>query len=146
MAKKGGHWGDKGTKGNYKYVSSRLLDGTAGLLDGVIINFSKDIKRSDHLVVIEGIRRSVAKHEDAPEHGGRGTADGCLNGILDHLFVRSFVFKGVVALANNLNDVTAVRSGSLHHHRYLQLSHRSHHRGRAKHSAGPHRPQTPRGV
>ena len=34
---------------------SRLLDGTAGLLDGVIIKFSKGIKSSDHLVVIEGI-------------------------------------------------------------------------------------------
>jgi hypothetical protein len=89
---------------------SRLLDGTAGLLDGVIIMFSKDIKRSDHLVVVEGIRRSVAKHKDAPEHGGRGTADGCLNGILDHLLVGYFVFEVVVALAN-LNDVTAVIAG-----------------------------------
>jgi hypothetical protein len=34
---------------------SRLLDGMAGLLDGVIIKFSKGIKRSDHLVVLEGI-------------------------------------------------------------------------------------------
>jgi len=107
MAKKGGYWGDKGTKGDYKYISSRLLDGTAGLLDGVIIKFSKDIKRSDHVVVVEGIHRSVAKHENAPEHGGRGTADGCLNGILDHLLVRSFVFEVDVALAN-LNNVTAI--------------------------------------
>jgi len=79
----------------------------AGLLDGVIIKFSKGIKRSDHLVVVEGIRRSVTKHEDGPEHGGSGTADGCLDRILDCLLLRSFVFEVDVALVN-LNDVIAI--------------------------------------
>ena len=79
----------------------------AGLLDGVIIKFSKGIKSSDHMVVVEGIHRSVTKHEDAPEHGGRETADGCLDRILNCLLVCLFVFEVVVALAN-LDDVTTV--------------------------------------
>jgi len=86
---------------------SRLLDGMAGLLDGVIVKFSKDIIRSDHLVIVEGFRHSFAKHEDAPEHKGRGTADGCLECIIDRLFVHLFIFEVVVALAN-LDDETAI--------------------------------------
>ncbi len=37
------------------------------------------------IVVVEGIHRSFAKHEDMPEHGGCGMADGCLDRVLDCL-------------------------------------------------------------
>ena len=86
----------------------------AGLLDGVIIKFSKGIESSDHLVVIGGIRRSVAKHVDAPEHERRGTADGCLNWVLDRLLVRTFVFGGHYCLGQ-LKRCDRRHRGSLHH-------------------------------
>jgi hypothetical protein len=59
-------------------IPSRLLDGTACLLDGVVVQLSKDIEAGGCLVVIEGFCRSLAKHEDALEHGDSRLTDCCL--------------------------------------------------------------------
>ncbi len=47
---------------------SRLLDGLAGLLDGVIIKFSKGLDVRDHLVIVERLSSALTKHEDALKH------------------------------------------------------------------------------
>ncbi len=59
-------------------VSSRLLDGTAELLDDVVSEVSKYIQGGDHLVVVEGYRRSLAEEEDSLEHIDCVLADSCL--------------------------------------------------------------------
>ena len=82
---------------------SRLLDGTAGILDGVIVKFSKDIDGRDHLVIVERLSSTLIKHEDALKHGGRGTANRHLDRILDHprinLFVEVKISQVTLALA-----------------------------------------------
>jgi hypothetical protein len=65
------------------------------------------VKSTVVIIVVEGIRRSFAKHEDAPEHRGCVTADDCLDHILDCLLICLLVCEVVVALAN-LDDETAV--------------------------------------
>ncbi len=85
-------------------VPSRLPDGTAELLDDVIGEVAEYIQGRNHLVIVEGFRRSLAEHKDSLEHVSGGRADPSLKGsnflsrvifivfvlglILDGLFVR----------------------------------------------------------
>jgi len=93
-----GNLGDLVSQGSTR----RLPDGLAGLLDGLIIKFSKDLKGRDHLVILERLSSALIKHEDALKHGGRGTANSRLDQVLDrphiHLFIE--VEVGQVILAN----------------------------------------------
>jgi hypothetical protein len=61
------------------YVPSWLPDGTAELLDDVIGEVLKYIKGGDHLVVIEGFRRSMAEEKYSLEHADCVLANSCLN-------------------------------------------------------------------
>ena len=61
---------------------------------------------SSAVVVVERVRSALTKHEDAHKHGGRGTANRCLDRILDRLLVHLF-FEVEVVLAN-LDGETAV--------------------------------------
>jgi hypothetical protein len=70
--------------------TSRLLDGTAGILDGVIIKFSKDVDGRDHLVIVERLSSALIKHEDALKHGGRGTTNDGIDRVLNHPHVSLF--------------------------------------------------------
>jgi hypothetical protein len=60
------------------YVPSWLPDGTAELLDDVISEVLECIQCCDHLVVVEGFRRSLAEEKDSLEHVHSGLADSCL--------------------------------------------------------------------
>jgi hypothetical protein len=62
-----------------RYVPSRLLDGTAELLDDVVSEVLYYIQGGDHLVVIDGYRRSFAEEKDSLEHIDCVLADSCLN-------------------------------------------------------------------
>jgi hypothetical protein len=61
-----------------RYVPSWLPDNTAELLDDVVSEVSECIQCCDHLVVIEGFRRSLAEEKDSFEHVHSGLADSCL--------------------------------------------------------------------
>ncbi len=82
-----GNLGDLVSQGSTR----RLPDGLAGLLDGVIIKFSKDLEGLDHLVNLERLSSALIKHEDALKHGGRGTANSRLNRVLDRPHVHIFI-------------------------------------------------------
>ncbi len=77
-------------------VPSRLPDGTAEPLDDVISEVSEYIQGRNHLVIIEGFRRSLAEKKDSLEHVNGGCADPSLKGssfiififVLDGFFVR----------------------------------------------------------
>ncbi len=62
-----------------RYVPSRLPDGTAELLDDVVSEVLKYIQGSDHLVIVEGYRHSLAEEKDSLEHIDCVLADSCLN-------------------------------------------------------------------
>ncbi len=62
-----------------RYVHSWLPDGTAELLDeDVVSEVLECIQCCDHLVVVEGFRRSLAEEKDSLEHVHSGLADSCL--------------------------------------------------------------------
>ncbi len=80
-------------------VPYQLPDGTAELLDDVISEVSEHIQGRNHLVIVEGFRRTLAEKKDSLEHVNGGLADPSLKGssfllqvififILDGLFVR----------------------------------------------------------
>jgi len=58
------------------------------------------------VVVVERVRSTLTKHEDAHKHGGRGTANRRLDHILDRLLVH--LFFGVEVVLANLDGETAV--------------------------------------
>jgi hypothetical protein len=66
-------------------VPSRLPDGTAELLDDVVSEVLEFIQVCNHLVIIEGFRRSLAEKKDSLEHAtvvsrilaSRGAASSC---------------------------------------------------------------------
>ena len=84
-------------------MESRLLDCTAGILDGVIVKFSKDLDGRDHLVIIERFRSALIKHEDALKHGGRGASNSCL----DRIFVVGVVLVVVIIRDSQIVGVQA---------------------------------------
>ena len=62
-----------------RYVHSWLPDGTAEFLDeDVVSEVLECIQCCDHLVAIEGFRRSLAEEKDSLEHVHSGLADSCL--------------------------------------------------------------------
>jgi hypothetical protein len=61
-----------------RYVPSWLPDGTAELLDDVISDVLECIQSCDHVVVLEGFCRSLAKKKDSLEHVRSGLAGSCL--------------------------------------------------------------------
>ncbi len=75
-------------------VPSRLPDGTAELLDYVISEVSEYIQGCNHLVIVEGFRRSLAEKKDSLEHVNGGCADPSLKGssILSRVIVVILVF------------------------------------------------------
>jgi len=87
-----GNLGDLVSQGSTR----RLPDGLAGLLDGVIIKFSKDLEGRDHLVIVERLSSALIKHEDALKHEGRGAANRRLDRIIDRRLVHLFFEVGVV--------------------------------------------------
>jgi hypothetical protein len=62
-----------------RYVPSWLPDGTAELLDVVVSEVSKYIQGGDHLVIVEGYRRSLAEEKDSLEHVHCVLANSCLD-------------------------------------------------------------------
>jgi hypothetical protein len=76
-------------------IPSWLPDGTAELLDDVISEVSEYIQGCNHLVIIEGFRRSLAEKKDSLEHVNGGRADPSLKGssfLLRVIFIIIFVF------------------------------------------------------
>ncbi len=61
-------------------VPSRLSYGMTELLDHVVGEVSEYIKGHNHLVIVEGFRRSLAEKKDSLEHVNSGLADPCLKG------------------------------------------------------------------
>ncbi len=72
-------------------VPSRLPDGTAELLDDVISEVLEYIQGRNHLVIVEGFRRSLAEKKDSLEHVNGSRADPSLKGS-SFLFRVIFVF------------------------------------------------------
>jgi hypothetical protein len=62
-----------------RYIPFWLPDGMAELLDDVVGEVSKYIKGGDHLVIIEGFRRSLAEEKDSLEHVDCVLANSCLD-------------------------------------------------------------------
>jgi hypothetical protein len=60
------------------YVPSWLPDGTAELLDDDIGDVLEYVQCGNHLVVVEGFRRSLAEEKDSLENVHSGLADSCL--------------------------------------------------------------------
>ncbi len=78
-------------------IPSRLLDGTAELLDDVVGEVSEYIQSCHHLVVVEGFCRSLAEKKDTLEHVNCGHADPGLEG--SRFFMRGiFIFVFVLGL------------------------------------------------
>ncbi len=73
-----------------RYIPSWLPDGMAELLDDVVSEVSECIQCCDHLVIVEGFRRSLAKEKDYLEHVHSGLADSCLEESLFPLRVTCF--------------------------------------------------------
>jgi hypothetical protein len=69
-----------------------LPDGTAELLDDVVGEVSEYIQSRHHLVVVEGLRRSLAEKKDTLEHVNCGCADSGLEGNSNLLQVIVAVF------------------------------------------------------
>jgi hypothetical protein len=67
-------------------VSPRLHHGMAELLNGVIVELSKNIKAGDHLVIIEGFGCPLAEKENMLEHSN----DSSAYFVLDDRFFRVF--------------------------------------------------------
>ncbi len=61
-------------------VPSRLPYGMAELLDDAVGEITEYIQGRNHLVIIEGFRRSLAEKKDSLEHVNSGLADPCLEG------------------------------------------------------------------
>ncbi len=78
-------------------VPSRLPDGTAELLDDVISEVSEYIQGCNHLVIVEGVCRSLAEKNDLLEHVNSGLVDPSLEGssfLLRVIFIFVFVLDG----------------------------------------------------
>jgi hypothetical protein len=78
-------------------VPSRLPDGTAELLDDVISEVMEYIQGCNHLVIVEGFRRSLAEKKDTLEHVNGGLADPSLKGssfLLQVILAFIFVLDG----------------------------------------------------
>ncbi len=61
-------------------VPSWLPYGMAELLDDVVGEVTEYIQGHNHLVIVEGFRRSLAEKKDSLEHVNRGLADPSLKG------------------------------------------------------------------
>ncbi len=73
---------------------SRLPDGTAELLDDVISEVLEYIQGCNHLVTVEGFRRSLVEKKDLLEHVNGGLADPSLKGssfLLRVIFIFVFI-------------------------------------------------------
>ncbi len=78
-------------------IPSRLPDGMAELLDDVISEVSEYIQGRNHLVIVEGFRRSLAEKKDLLKHVNSGLADPSLKGssfLLWVNFIVIFVLHG----------------------------------------------------
>jgi hypothetical protein len=76
-------------------VPSRLPDGTAELLDDVISEVLEYIQGRNHLVIVEGFRRTLDEKKDSLEHVNGGLTDPSLEGssfLLRVIFIFVFVF------------------------------------------------------
>jgi hypothetical protein len=76
-------------------VPSQLPDGTAELLDDVIGEVLEYIQGCNHLVIVEGFRRSLAEKKDLLEHVNGGLADPSHEGssfLLRVIFIIIFIF------------------------------------------------------
>ncbi len=79
-------------------IPSRLLDGTAELLD-----VSEYIQGCNHLVIVEGFRCSLAEKKDLLEQVSGGRADPSLEGssfLLRVIFIFVFVLDGQFVRVN----------------------------------------------
>jgi hypothetical protein len=61
-------------------IPSRLPYGIAELLDDVVGEVLEYIQGCNHLVIVEGFRRSLAEKKDSLEHVNGGLVDPCLKG------------------------------------------------------------------
>ena len=75
-------------------IPSWLPDGMAELLYDVVGEVSEYVKGCNHLVIVEGFRRPLAKKKDLLEHVNSGLADPSLKGnsILLRVIIIVFVF------------------------------------------------------
>ncbi len=84
-------------------VPSWLPDGTTELLDDVISEALEYIQGCNHLVIVEGFRRSLAEKEDLLEYVNGGLADPSLEGssfLLRVIFIFVFVLDGQFVRVN----------------------------------------------
>jgi hypothetical protein len=80
------------------YIPSWLPDGMAEFLDDVVSEVLEYIQDGDHLVVIEGFRRSLAKEKDSLEHAHSVHVYSCLEESRVPLRVTCGRFVGVHTL------------------------------------------------
>ncbi len=76
-------------------IPSRLSYGTAEFLDDVVGEVTEYILGRNHLIIVEGFRRSLAEKKDSLEHVNGGLADPSLEGssfLLQVIFIIIFVF------------------------------------------------------
>ncbi len=80
-----------------RYIPSWLTDGTVELLDDVVSQVLECIQCCDHLVVVEGFRRSLAEEKNSLEHVHIGLADSCLKESWFPLRV-TFIFSVIIVV------------------------------------------------
>ncbi len=97
-----------------RYVPSWLPDGTLELLDDVVSEVSECIQCCDHLVVVEGFRRSLAEEKDSLEHVHSGLMDSCLKESRFPLRVTCVFSRGGIDknLRKNISSNTNLKHGS----------------------------------
>jgi hypothetical protein len=82
-------------------VPSRLPYGTTEFLDDVVGEVTEYIQGCNHLVIVEGFRRSLAEKKDLFEHVNGGLADPSLEGsrfLLWVIFI--FILDGLFVIVN----------------------------------------------
>ncbi len=114
-------------------VPSWLPDGTAELLDDVVGEVLEYVQGCNHLVIVEGFRRSLAKKKDLLEHVHGGSADPCLKGsglLLQVISVVTIIFIFVLfdlffrvnpSLMPGLSDSFPGFKHSARHQPFLQV-------------------------
>jgi hypothetical protein len=84
-------------------IPSQLPDGMAELLDDVIGEVTEYIQGCNHLVIVEGLRHSLAEKKDLLEHINGGLTDPSLKGssfLLRVIFIFVFVLDGLFVRVN----------------------------------------------
>ncbi len=81
-------------------VPSGLLDSMDNILDSLVIKLSEEVKGCDHLVIVEGFIRLLAKQENGLEHVNRVPAQNDFkNALLLRVILGFFYFVLIISIA-----------------------------------------------